>query len=146
MPSKKHSVVVKAPLEKVWDFVRSMDNWAPLVPGYIQHQIISDLVSTWEFKTDIGFIKKKISLRIDILKWEEPSQVSFKLTGINEKFIGSGYFSAQQVGEMQTKMTGYLEINAFGTFAPMVNSVLEPKLDEITQELTIEVCKAIEQR
>lgn len=43
-------------------------------------------------------------------------------------------------------MTGYLEINAFGTFAPMVNSVLEPKLDEITQELTIEVCKAIEQR
>lgn len=59
MPSKKHSVIVKAPLEKVWDFVRSMDNWAPLVPGYIQHQIISDLVSTWEFKTDIGFIKKK---------------------------------------------------------------------------------------
>lgn len=144
MPSRKHSVIVKAPMEKVWDFVRSMDNWAPLVPGYIQHQLISEMVSTWEFKTDLGILKKKISLRVDILKWEEPSEVSFKLTGINEKFMGNGYFSAEQSGVNETKMTGYLEINAFGTFAPMVNSVLQPKLDEITQELTIEVCKAIE--
>ncbi len=145
MPSKKHSIVVKAPLEEVWDFVRSMENWAPLVPGYIQHQLLSDMVSTWEFKTDLGILKKKISLRVDILKWEEPSQVTFKLTGINEKFMGGGYFSAEQTRVNETVMTGYLEINAFGTFAPVVNSVLQPKLEEITQELTIGVCKAIEQ-
>ncbi|MFT8322786.1 MAG: SRPBCC family protein [Bacillus sp. (in: firmicutes)] len=144
MPQKKHSIIVKADLQKVWNFVRSMNNWAPLVPGYIQHQILSELVSTWEFKTDFGLFSKKIQLRVDILKWEEPSKVTFKLTGINEKFTGSGYFLAMPVSKKETKMTGYLKMEALGTFASVVNSMLDNKLDEITEELTISVCKKIE--
>ncbi|WP_445486963.1 CoxG family protein [Niallia sp. 03133] len=144
MPQKKNSIMVKADLKKVWNFVRSMNNWAPLVPGYIHHQILSDLVSTWEFKTDFGLFSKKIQLRVDILKWEEPSKVTFKLTGINEKFSGNGFFLAVPISKRETKMTGFLQIEAFGTFAAMINSMLEPKLDEITEELTIGVCKKIE--
>lgn len=59
MPSKKHSIIVHANAKKVWDFVRSMNNWAPLVPGYVNHEIINDTVSTWEFKIDMGLFKKK---------------------------------------------------------------------------------------
>ncbi|GKU83060.1 CoxG family protein [Niallia sp. NCCP-28] len=144
MPQKKHSVIVKAKMPQVWDFVRSMDNWAPLVPGYIQHQILSDKVSTWEFKTDFGLIKKNIQLRVDILTWQEPSKITFQLTGINEKFTGNGYFLAEKAGSSATKMTGFLKIEATGTFAAMMNSMLEPKLEEITEELTKNVCQKIE--
>jgi len=144
MPQKKHSVIVKASMVDVWNFVRSMDNWAPLVPGYIGHQIFSDLVSTWEFKTDFGLIKKNIQLRVDILTWQEPSKITFRLTGINEKFTGNGYFLAEKKGNAATKMTGFLKIEAAGTFAAMMNSMLEPKLEEITEELTKNVCQKIE--
>ncbi|MGP7815786.1 CoxG family protein [Niallia sp. 01092] len=144
MPQKKHSIIVKADIQKVWNFVRSINNWAPLVPGYIQHQVLSDLVSTWEFKTDFGFIQKQIQLRVDILKWEEPSKITFKLTGINDKFTGSGYFLASPISKKETKMTSFLQIEAVGTFASMKNSMLEPKLDELIQELTISICKEIE--
>lgn len=144
MPQNKHSVTVKANLQKVWNFVRLMDNWAPLVPGYIHHQILSEKVSTWEFKTDFGLIKKNIQLRVDILTWEEPSKITFQLTGINEKFSGNGYFLAEKAGNTATKMTGFLKIESTGTFAAMMNSMLEPKLEELTEELTKNVCQKIE--
>jgi len=144
MPQNKHSVTVKANLQKVWSFVRSMDNWAPLVPGYIHHQILSDKVSTWEFKTDFGLIKKNIHLRVDILTWEEPSKITFQLTGINEKFSGNGYFLAEKAGNTATKMTGFLKIESTGTFAAMMNSMLEPKLEVLTEELTKNVSEKIE--
>lgn len=144
MPQNKHSVTVKANLQKVWNFVRLMDNWAPLVPGYIHHQILSEKVSTWEFKTDFGLIKKNIQLRVDILTWEEPSKITFQLIGINEKFSGNGYFLAEKAGNTATKMTGFLKIESTGTFAAMMNSMLEPKLEELTEELTKNVCQKIE--
>ncbi|WP_412850212.1 hypothetical protein [Brevibacillus invocatus] len=50
----------------IWEFVSVMDKWAPLVPGYISHEIINDRQSTWTFMGDIGIMKKKVSLKIDI--------------------------------------------------------------------------------
>ncbi|PKG22948.1 CoxG family protein [Niallia nealsonii] len=144
MPQKKHNIIVKAKVPQVWNFVCSMDNWAPLVPGYIDHQILCDKVSTWEFKTDFGLIKKKIQLRVDILTWQEPSKITFQLTDINEKFIGNGYFLVEKAEESATKMTGFLKIEALGTFAAMMNSILEPKLEELTEEFTKNVCQKIE--
>lgn len=55
-----------------------IDKWAPLVSGYIEHQIISDRQSTWSFKGDLGFVKKTVKLRIDITEWTEPTRVKSK--------------------------------------------------------------------
>jgi carbon monoxide dehydrogenase subunit G len=144
MPSKKHSIIVHANSRKVWDFVRSMNNWAPLVPGYINHHIINEKVSTWEFKIDMGLFKKKIELEVTILEWKEPSKVTFSLVGINEHFEGNGYFTVEVKDANYTKMTGYLEINSTGTFPTITNNLMQPKLEEIAEELTVAVSKAIE--
>ena len=144
MPSKKHSIIVHANAKKVWDFVRSMNNWAPLVPGYVNHKIINDTVSTWEFKIDMGLFKKKIEMKVTILEWKEPTKVTFDLEGINDHFKGNGYFMVEVKDANYTKMTGYLEINSTGTFPTITNNLMEPKLEEIAEELTIAVSKAIE--
>ena len=144
MPNKKHSVTVQANAKKVWDFVRSMNNWAPLVPSYIRHQILDQHVSTWEFKIDMGFIKKKVELEVTILQWEEPNKVTFSLLGLNEHFEGNGYFMVKGISSNNTRMIGYLEINSTGTFPTMTNNIMQPKLEELTEELTIAVCKKIE--
>ncbi|WP_309545309.1 SRPBCC family protein [Virgibacillus dokdonensis] len=59
MPSGTKEMTLQAPIEQVWDFVSDMNHWAPLVPGYIDHEIINDTESTWKFKGDLGIVQKK---------------------------------------------------------------------------------------
>ncbi|MBS4192088.1 SRPBCC family protein [Bacillus sp. FJAT-49705] len=145
MPSYTHQVEVNAPIQTVWEFVSNIDHWAPLVPGYIEHQILSEKESTWCFKSDIGFMKKKIELKVDIIKWEEPTRVTFQLKGINEKFTGHGYFFAKESGSRYCLMTGYLNITAEGMMAKVANSILTTSLPETTAELTKAVAAKIEE-
>ena len=38
MPSGMHQVELAFPNDVVWNFVKDMNNWAPLVPNYIHHE------------------------------------------------------------------------------------------------------------
>ena len=136
MPSGLHQVVLDLPIEVVWNFVKDMDHWAPLVPGYIQHEKISERQSTWEFYGDLGFMKKKVRLMVTIKEWVEPTKVTFDLKGLNENFAGNGYFEAEEIGDSRTRVTGFLNIEAEGIMAKMVNSVLKTSIPSMAQELT----------
>jgi len=135
MPQGIHDVDLDLPVQAIWEFVSVMDFWIPLVPGYISHEIIHDRQSTWNFNGDIGIMKKKINLQVDITEWTPPTQVRFILTGINENFTGEGYFQAQALGEHRTRMTGSLDITAKGVKAPMINSVLKTLVPKTTAEM-----------
>lgn len=145
MPICSHQVKVNVPIHSIWEFVSNMDNWAPLVPGYIDHNIISEKESTWSFKSDIGIIKKKIELKVDITSWQEPAKVTFNLTGLNEKFTGHGYFLAESQNSTNNLITGCLDIKAEGMMAKVANSILSTNLPEITAELTEAVAAKIKE-
>ncbi|UII54237.1 SRPBCC family protein [Cytobacillus spongiae] len=136
MPKGVHTDVLELPVQAVWDFVSVMDKWAPLVPGYIEHEVINDRESTWTFEGDLGFMKKEICMKVHITSWQEPSKVAFDLTGINENFTGEGYFRATPIGENVTEMTGCLDISAKGMMAPVVNGVLKSFVPNTATELT----------
>jgi carbon monoxide dehydrogenase subunit G len=145
MPSGIHQVEVHLPIKNVWDFVKDMDNWAPLVPGYIGHQKFNERRSTWEFKSDIGIMKKKVSLMIDITEWNEPNLVTFNIKGINEKFTGHGYFKAEEVRARVTKMTGYLEIVAEGAMGSIVNNILKTSIPKTAEEMALAISGRLEE-
>ncbi|WP_421378420.1 CoxG family protein [Bacillus salacetis] len=144
MPAGLHKMQVEASRDEIWKFVSEMDAWAPLVPGYIDHEILNERESTWKFKTDLGLMKKKIHLKVDITEWQEPRKVTFNLTGINERFKGNGYFEAESIGRNASNMTGYLEINAEGPLSKMVTPLLNSILPELTTELTEAVAYKVE--
>jgi carbon monoxide dehydrogenase subunit G len=145
MPSGMHQVEVHLPIENVWDFVKDMDNWAPLVPGYIGHQKINERRSTWEFKSDIGIMKKKVSLLIDITEWKEPNLVTFNLKGLNEKFTGHGYFKAEKIRSNLTRMTGFLEIVAEGAMGSIVNNILKASIPKTAEEMALAISGRLEE-
>ncbi len=145
MPSYRHQLEVNVPIDHVWKFVSKIDNWAPLVPGYIEHHVINEHESTWSFKTDVGLIKKRIDLKVTITNWIEPTKVTFQLTGLNEKFAGHGYFLAEAITNSKSRMTGFLEIQAEGIMAKIANSILTTSLPEITIELTEAVATKMEE-
>lgn len=136
MPSGTHQVLIHLPIVEIWNFVNDMDNWAPLVPGYITHAKLNDRQSIWEFYGDIGIVKKKICLLITINEWEEPTKVSFELKGLNEKIAGNGYFKAEKVNKNKTIIIGFLDILAEGALGKVVNKILKTSIPQMAEELT----------
>ena len=147
MPVGMHEITMDIPIEEVWDFVKDMDNWAPLLPGYISHEKLSEQESNWTFKETVGILKKKISLQVTIKEWIEPTRVTFDLKGINENLTGNGYFQAEALDKSRTKMTGYLKMVAEGALAPVMNAVMKTSLPKSGEELTTAIAeKLMEQR
>ncbi|HHW38331.1 MAG TPA: SRPBCC family protein [Bacillales bacterium] len=144
MPSGMHQVEVSLPINQVWDFVKDMDNWAPLIPGYIQHRKFTNRQSTWEFYGNVGFIKKKIGLMVTIKEWIEPTKVTFNLKGANEDLSGRGYFLAEAIDKNKTRMTLYLELTASGAMGPLINKVLKSYLPKVTEEMAIAIAAKLE--
>ena len=136
MPNGIHSVELDVAIDKIWGFVSDMNKWAPLVPGYIEHEILNEKQSTWAFKGDLGFMKKTVKLKIDIQEWIEPTKVTFDLEGLSDNFSGNGYFEAEALDANRTKMTGYLDISAKGAMGPMVNSIMKTFVPKTAKELT----------
>lgn len=145
MPAGTHSVELDVSIDQIWEFVSDMDKWAPLVPGYIEHEIINENQSTWTFKGDIGIMQKTVKLQIDITEWREPTLVTFDLTGLNENFGGNGYFEAEEISEGKTKMTGNLDITAKGMMGPMINTILKNFVPKTAEELTNAVANKIKE-
>jgi carbon monoxide dehydrogenase subunit G len=136
MPSGLHQMELDIPIHHAWGFVKDMNNWAPLVPGYTGHKQLNERQSTWTFTGDAGIVQKTIHLRIDIKEWTEPSKVAFTLKGINENFSGDGYFQADTISETSIKMTGYLQISAKGITGPMVNPILKTLIPKTIKRFT----------
>ncbi|CDQ40484.1 MULTISPECIES: CoxG family protein [Virgibacillus] len=143
MPSGIHEVEIDVPIENVWEFVSDMNHWAPLVPGYIEHDILNDRESTWKFKGDLGIIQKTVNLKIIITEWQKPTKVTFDLKGLSENFDGEGYFKAEALAESTTKITGNLSITAGGLMAKMINPVLKSFVPKTAKELTEAIAEEI---
>jgi carbon monoxide dehydrogenase subunit G len=90
MPEVEYTTVVNLPPEKVWDFVKDMNNWAPFLTGYQKHQILNETDSIWTLKGDVGILARTVELKAHITEWNGPERVSFTLAGINELVDGGG--------------------------------------------------------
>lgn len=141
MPSGIHQTKLNIPIEHVWSFVRDMNKWAPLVPGYMEHEILNDRQSTWKIKGDVGIMQKTVCLKIDITEWQEPTKVTFNLSGLNENVKGSGYFEAKELNGRQTNITGYMAIAAKGLKGSMINPILKSFVPKTAKGLTEAIAK-----
>ncbi|WP_312471156.1 SRPBCC family protein [Neobacillus sp.] len=145
MPSELQYVELDIPIEVIWDFIRDENNWAPLVPGYISHEKINDRQITWEFTSEIGIMKKKVRLLIDIKEWNEPARVCFDLKRSNEKYIGEGYFEAKALNINKTGVTGFLEINASGPMGSLANSLFKKAIQKSDEEVSVAITSKLEE-
>ncbi|RDW15562.1 CoxG family protein [Oceanobacillus chungangensis] len=146
MAHGSHQVRLEMPIERIWDFISDINNWAPLVPGYLEHEIINQEQSIWKLHGDIGMIKKTVNLKVDIIKWHKPTHIAFRLTRLNESAIGTGYFKAKTLADLSVEMSGYLNISAKGMLGQMVNPILNTFVPVVGKEFTEKVATKILER
>jgi carbon monoxide dehydrogenase subunit G len=102
MPEVEYSTRIALAPERVWDFVKDMNNWAPYLTGYQTHEILSDTDSIWTLKGDVGVLARVVRLKAHVTEWNGPSRVSFTLTGLNEQVEGGGTLEMQPAAEAAT--------------------------------------------
>ena len=77
----------------IWRFVGDMNHWAPLLPGYQSHEVLSESTSTWRIRGDLGMMSRVVELSVESVEWAGPERVAFALTGLNEAVQGRGQFT-----------------------------------------------------
>src|ERR1700744_1277883 len=50
MPEVEYMTTMQLEPQRVWEFVRDMNNWAPFLTGYQKHEIESETDSIWTLK------------------------------------------------------------------------------------------------
>lgn len=135
MASSVHSKTIAVNEATLWGFLREKGNWAALIPGYIQHELISENEMTWEFKGDFGYIQKDIKLQLNVKEVVENEKITFELVGLSDNINGSGYFEMKKIEDEEFLLTGNLGMKAGGFMAAMVNPVLEKFLPSTVEEL-----------
>ncbi|WP_175631922.1 CoxG family protein [Virgibacillus siamensis] len=146
MPYGKYYLELNVPIRNVWSFVSDVNNLAPLIPGYVNHEIQSNTRSVWQAKGEVGFVQKEIRMQLDITGIQEPERISFTVTGLNENFSGDGYFKAKKVHDRKTVMTGCLQVTAKGWTGAVLNPVLKQLVPKTTERFTKAVADSIADR
>lgn len=146
MPSSNHMVELQITSQDVWSFVSDVNNWAPLMPGYITHEKMNDQEINWQFLGDFGFMKKKVTLRLQKLTLVDSTKVTFLLEGVEDPFEGSGYFEVISISNEQTKLSGFLDISAIGLMGMMINNVLKSFVPQMTKELVVAISHEVNGR
>jgi|SRR5690625_34145 len=141
-----YQLEVSTPIENVWSIISDVDIWAPLVPGYMEHKLMSNRQYIWKLKGDIGILEKTISVKIDITEWRMPAKISFAITGLNEKFTGNGYFKVKRVIGQKTQITGYLNISVKGMMRPLINPMLKSFIPKTIEKFLKKVTTKMRER
>ena len=129
MPKATHTVALPVSTDTVWNFLKSYDHWAPLIPGYIAHDAQNDTQFVWIFTADLGFTKKTIKLQVEITALIEPTEVKFDLKGLSDNFNGDGFLKVDG-----NQLAGSLDLAAGGMMGMMINSVLEGFVPKATTQ------------
>ncbi len=135
MPNSTKEIKVAATPQQVWSFLVDVDQWAPLIPGYIEHEKINDQQFTWKFRADLGMIQKNIVMQVDITEQAERSKVAFTLEGLNENLEGNGSFQVEDATGA-TSLIGYLDITGKGMMGSVMNSMMKTYVPETVSALT----------
>ena len=93
MAEIEYSTTARLPVESIWDFVKDMDNWAPFITGYQEHEKHGEDDSLWTLKGDVGVLQRRVQFRAHVTEWAGPERVRFELEGVNEQLAGSGTFT-----------------------------------------------------
>ncbi|MCZ6570081.1 MAG: SRPBCC family protein [Deltaproteobacteria bacterium] len=121
MAETEYSTTARLSVDTIWDFVKEMDNWAPLLTGYQAHEKQSETDSLWTVKGDVGVLARVVKFKVHITEWNGPERVSFELEGVNELLKGQGVFIMQRYEE---EPAGAASAQRKNVFTRVVESLL----------------------
>lgn len=146
MVNGMHHVQLNLPLPIVWSYVRDMDNWVSLLPGYEDHVWHNDKQSTWMLQGEFGGLQKVVYVDVEMTLNEQLHEITFHIAVQNMQVTGGGSIRVQEGSVGESNMTGSLHATAKGWMAPMLHAFLKPRLPKLTNHLTIAMANKLNKK
>ena len=144
MPDVTFELEVNASSDRVWGFVSDMDNLASLIPGYINHEVVSDGKAPSTIECNVAVLNKLIAFKMRVTEWLEPSKIAFSMDCRDERVTGNGYVEIRPVGSGTTMVKGFMELRLGGVLGPMFDAFMKPQIPRIGRQLAEELANKLE--
>ena len=133
MLEQRDSMLVSAPMDRVWRYLSDMGNWASNMPGYRSFETISERESLWILKIGFGALVRTVTVRVQIELWREPDHVAFRYMLDKDPVDGEGYYLARAETDGETTVELALTVNGQGSMAPACEALVRPILPKLLQ-------------
>src|SRR3712207_7681903 len=114
MPEVTHRIGVHAPLVTTWAFVKDIEHWAALMPGYRGMTVDNATDSVWRVQGDVGILSKLATLDVRVTEWVERDHVAFTLKGREEPLAANGELRLAAEDPATTLLAFFLAAEAGG--------------------------------
>lgn len=138
------SVTIAVGIDRVWDYVRNIEAWASIMPGYRECRIIDDNDSHWVLKVGAGGMVRTVNVLVHVERWDGPGHVlfSYKLDG--DPVQGGGTYTATAKSPDETEISLNVQVVGSGPLAPMWEAMGKPLLPQFARSFAHELKDRIE--
>lgn len=133
MIETEQSVTVAAGIDDVWDFVRDMQRWASIMPGYREFAVIDDDNSLWTLKVGVGGLVRTVKVKVHVEAWNGPGEVRFTFALQGDPVTGQGLYLATPAAPGQTGIVLQVQVVGGGPMAPMWEAMGRPLLPTLAK-------------
>jgi carbon monoxide dehydrogenase subunit G len=129
----ERSVLIQTGIGAVWDYVKDMQKWAALMPGYLECTVIDANDSRWTLKVGVGGLVRTVRVLVHVEEWHEPVRVDFSYRLEGDPVQGSGSYTASQKGVEETEVGLRVSVAGSGPLAPMWEAMSRPLLPQLAK-------------
>ena len=144
MIETQQAVIVHAPIAAIWDYVRDLQRWAEIMPGFREFEVIDDDNSVWTLKVGVGGLVRTVKVKVHVEEWAGPERVTFTFALQGDPVTGGGTYFATKVAPNQTGISLQVQVSGTGPMAPMWEAMGGPLLPKFALAFAEQLKAAIE--
>lgn len=133
MIETEQTIIIGAPIGRVWDFAKDINAWAKLMPGLQNCDILDGDHSRWMLKAGAGALVRSVKIAVHVNRWAGPEEVDFTYALEGDPVKGGGMFRAAALGPNQTQMSLAVQVEGTGPMAPMWEAMGRPLLPKFAR-------------
>lgn len=143
MIETEQTVLVRAPIDRAWDYACDIRRWAELVPGMQTCEIVDEDNSRWVVKVGVGGLVRTVTVDVQVTRWAGPGAVDFTYKLKGDPVTGGGTYRAVPAPEGTSLALG-LRVEGSGPMAPMWEAMGRPLLPELAKAFAEQLRAGIE--
>jgi len=132
------SLVIKAPMQKVWDFIMNVEQLAGCIPGCESIEIVDEKTFKSQITSKVAFLSVKLNSTTNITEIDAPNKLSAITMGKDNLVrtsvnIKSG-FKLDALSEKETKLSDWCDVSIIGKLATFGESTIRGKGKKVLKE------------
>lgn len=139
---------VKAPIEKVWAFLRDPRQVAQCIPGTEKIEVIDDTHYHVVAGAKVSFLSVSFAMNVDVTEIEEPRRLVSVAEGLDsrlrERVKVSSELTLEPLGPDETTLSYRIDLGVFGKLASIGFSVIKGKAKQMAVDFVASIRSRLE--